>query len=124
MFDGILGDAYAVLEAQRGAWNNGDVALFMEGYEHADDITFVSPVGVKRSYTTLMLSYASRYATREAMGTLSFQDVEMRLISDTVALAIGRFVVAPTAGEASTGFFSLVLRKSNVGWRIVHDHTS
>jgi ketosteroid isomerase-like protein len=124
MFEGALADAFAVLEAQRGAWNNGDVALFMEGYEHADDITFVSPAGVKRGYTTLMLSYATRYATREAMGTLSFKDVEMRLVSDTVALAIGRFVVAPTAGESSTGAFSLVLRKSDIGWRIVHDHTS
>ena len=126
-WSGALGDAFAVLEAQRVAWNAGDLAAFMTGYEQPGaDITFVSPAGVRRGYAQLAEDYAARYADRAAMGTLSFRDLELRAIADTVVLAIGRFALLP-AGEAAqeaSGMFSLVLRRGDAGWRIVHDHTS
>jgi ketosteroid isomerase-like protein len=125
-WSGALGEAHAVLEAQRQAWCAGDLAAFMRGYEPSDDITFVSPSGVRRGYAQLAADYAARYADKAAMGTLSFRDLELREVADTVVLAIGRFVLLP-AGEGATeasGMFSLVLRRGNAGWKVVHDHTS
>ena len=127
-WSGALGEAHAVLEAQRQAWNAGNLAAFMTGYEQpGDDITFVSPAGVRRGYAQLAADYAARYADKAAMGTLSFRDLELRAVADTVVLAIGRFVLLP-AGEGAqeaSGMFSLVLRRAEAGpWRIVHDHTS
>ena len=125
MFEGELNAAFAVLEKQREAWNAGNVALFMEGYEKSENVTFVGRGGVKRGYSRLLGDYATRYPTRDAMGTLAFSDVEMRQLADNVILAIGRFVVVPAGegAETSTGWFSLVLRKGEHGWRISHDHT-
>ena len=125
-WSGALGEVHAVLEAQRVAWNAGDLAQFMQGYEQADDITFVSPAGVRRGYAQLAADYATRYVDKAAMGALQFRDLELRLVAKSVALAIGRFVLTP-AGEGAqqaSGMFSLVLRRSEAGWRVVHDHTS
>jgi uncharacterized protein (TIGR02246 family) len=127
MWEGALGDAFAVLQMQKEAWNAGDVHRFMEGYERSAETTFVSGGGaLRRGHAALLADYAARYATREAMGTLDFRDVEMRLLADDVALAIGRFALQPaTEGAApATGRFSLVLRRGADGWRVVHDHTS
>ena len=125
MFEGELNAAFGVLEKQRLAWNAGNVARFMEGYEKSENITFVGKGGVKRGYAKLLGDYAERYPTRDAMGTLAFRDVEMRQLADTVILAIGGFVVVPAGdAEPSTGWFSLVLRKGEHGWRNSHDHTS
>ena len=125
MWAAALGEVFTVLEEQRTAWNAGDVARFMEGYERSDATTFVSGGAVKRGYATLLADYSARYATREAMGTLTFRDVELRSLSETVILAIGRFVVVPASEGAaeSTGLFTLVLRCGEAGWRIAHDHT-
>ena len=126
-WSGALADVHAVLEAQRVAWNAGNLARFMEGYEQPGaDITFVSPAGVRRGYAQLAADYGARYADKAAMGTLDFRDLELRLVCDTVALGFGRFVLMP-AGEGAqqaSGMFSLVLRRGEAGWRIVHDHTS
>jgi ketosteroid isomerase-like protein len=124
-FTGALSDVHRVLEAQRCAWNAGDVAAFMEGYEASDETTFISGGVLKRGFTTLLHDYATRYASREAMGTLAFEELELRELSDAVALALGRFVLTPHGEGAApnSGRFTLVLRRGAHGWRITHDHT-
>jgi len=123
---GALGEAFAVLEAQREAWSGGDMAAFLRGYEEAEDITFVGAHGVRRGYAQLAKDYATRYATTAAMGLLAFRELELRAVADSVVLAVGRFVLTPCGEEAqeASGWFSLVLRRGEAGWRIVHDHTS
>ena len=124
---GALGEVFDVLEAQRAAWNAGDLSSFMTGYEPHTP-TFVTPKGVRRGYAQLAADYQARYADRAAMGTLAFADLELRdIVPDLAVLAIGRFIVKP-AGESAqeaTGWFTLVLRRNETGsWCIIHDHTS
>jgi ketosteroid isomerase-like protein len=60
------------------------------------------------------------------MGELRFSVLEMRSITPGGALVLGKFELkrdAKAGGDAS-GHFSLILRKSAAGWRIIHDHTS
>ena len=138
---GALAEVFAVLEAQRAAWNAGDLSTFMTGYEpHCP--TFVSPKGVRRGYAQIAADYQEAAAARArrtdgdgaepaggpALGTLSFSDLELRdIVPDLAALAIGRFHLVPAAAasEEATGWFSLVLRRNETGsWCIIHDHTS
>jgi ketosteroid isomerase-like protein len=45
------------------------------------------------------------------------------MLGDEHALVRGRFRLQ-MKNDAPTGIFTLILRKTPAGWRIVHDHTS
>ena len=113
----------AVLEAQAAAWNRGDVAGYMEGYAKEDATTFVSGDTLTRGWQTVLDRYKARYDTREKMGTLAFSELEIRPLSEFYMTATGRWQLT-RAGDTPHGRFTLILRRTAAGWRIVHDHTS
>jgi hypothetical protein len=57
------------------------------------------------------------------MGRLSFAGLEITPLGDSAALVLGQWRVQRES-EPISGNFSLVLRKFNDRWWIVHDHTS
>ena len=113
----------AVIEAQAAAWNRGDVAGYMEGYAREEATTFVSGDTLTRGWQTVHDRYKSRYDTREKMGTLAFTELEFKPLSEFYLMATGRWQLT-RAGDAPRGRFTLIFRRTNAGWRIVHDHTS
>jgi uncharacterized protein (TIGR02246 family) len=115
----------AVLEGQVAAWNRGDIASFMAGYENASTTTFVG-ASVVRGWQQVLERYQQRYANREQMGTLRFAELDIRPLGAEYAAAVGRWQLERTkeAGGPVNGYFSLVLRRTDGGWKIVLDHTS
>jgi ketosteroid isomerase-like protein len=113
----------AVLDAQTAAWNRGDVEGFMDGYERSDQTVFVSGDTITRGWQTVLDRYKKSYDTREKMGTLVFDDLDIKPLSPFYAVAAGRWHLT-RYGDAPHGRFTLILRKTSAGWRIVHDHTS
>jgi ketosteroid isomerase-like protein len=121
----------AAMQAQVEAWNHGDIATFMETYENSEDTTFIG-LTVRKGYQPILKRYQENYTSREQMGTLSFHDLDVRLLSGgcgkaEIALATGKFHLDRAAhGESKKddGIFSLVWRKGPQGWKIVLDHTS
>ena len=113
----------AVIDAQRDAWNRGDIEGYMDGYERSPDITFISADNLTRGWQTVSDRYKKNYDSREKMGVLSFSDVEVRVLSKDSALVIGRWMLK-RANDEPHGRFSLIFRKTKVGWRIINDHTS
>lgn len=113
----------AVLDAQVAAWNRGDIEGFMDGYWRSPETVFVSGDTVTHGWQTVLDRYKKGYSTREKMGTLTFSDLEIKLISRDAAVALGRWQLTRT-GDAPHGRFTLIFRKISQGWRIVHDHTS
>jgi ketosteroid isomerase-like protein len=119
------------LAAQVEAWNRGDVPAFMETYEHSPDTTFIG-ANIGKGYEKILERYQKSYTNREQMGTLTFNDLEVRMLPGSCgkaefALVTGRFHLERTQkGEAKKddGIFSLVWRKGPQGWKIVLDHTS
>lgn len=114
----------AVLEAQAAAWNRGDVEGYMEGYAKEETTTFVSGDTLTRGWRTVLERYKSRYDTREKMGTLAFTELELKPLSEFYFMATGRWQLTLSDGGTPHGRFTLILRRTNAGWRIVHDHTS
>jgi uncharacterized protein (TIGR02246 family) len=120
-----------ILTAQTAAWNRGDIPGFMQAYEDSADTTFIGQQ-VRKGYKPILDRYQKSYSTREQMGTLTFGDLDIRLLPGAcgrheIALVTGKFHLERTAkGEATKddGIFSLVWRKGPGGWKIVLDHTS
>ena len=121
----------SVMTAQAAAWNKGDVAAFMQGYENSPDTTFVGS-RVNKGYEPILNRYQANYTTPAQMGTLSFSNLEVRLLPSTCgaaeyALVTGSFHLERTQKGAATkddGLFTLVWRKGPDGWKIVLDHSS
>ncbi len=113
----------AVLEAQRDAWNRGDVTGYMDGYERSDETVMVSGDAITRGWQTVHDRYQKNYATREKMGTLTFSEIEVKEVGKDAVLMVGRWHLKRVSDEPH-GRFTLLFRKTKAGWKIVHDHTS
>ena len=113
----------AVLDAQMRAWNAGDLRGFMEGYARSERTRFQSGSDVALGWQTVFDRYQRRYGDRASMGVLKFSEVEVTVLAPTTALAFGRWRLE-RAHDAPSGLFTLLLRSTPAGWRIVHDHTS
>jgi uncharacterized protein (TIGR02246 family) len=114
----------AVIEAQQAAWNRGDIEGFMNGYAREEGITFLSGDTLTRGWQTVLERYRKNYDSRAKMGTLAFSELEFKPLSPFYTMVTGRFQLTRENGETPHGRFTLVFRRTNGGWRIVHDHTS
>src|SRR5690349_15443043 len=113
----------AVLQASTEEWNRGSLDGFLVPYH--DAATFVGRGGLVRGKPAIREMYASSYwRTGRPTGTLAFRDVDVRMLGDDHALAVGRYVVSEGGRETGSGLFSLTLQRTPAGWRIVHDHSS
>jgi uncharacterized protein (TIGR02246 family) len=113
----------AVLDAQRDAWNRGDIEGYMDGYARSPDTVFVSGDNVNRGWQTVLERYKKSYNTREKMGVLTFADLEITIIGKDAAVVLGRWHLQ-RANDEPHGRFTLILRQTKQGWKIIHDHTS
>jgi ketosteroid isomerase-like protein len=113
----------SVLQEQQNAWNRGDIDGFMNGYARSASTVFISEDIIKRGWQTVRDRYRKKYSDRTKMGTLTFSDLEITLLSSDSAMAAGRWKLNRAAGQPH-GRFTLILKRLPEGWRIVHDHTS
>ncbi len=116
-------DIRAVIRDQQDAWNRGDIDGFMNGYARTGSTTFVSEDTVTRGWQTVRDRYKKKYSDRAKMGTLTFSDLEITLLSGDWAVALGRWKLTREKDQPH-GRFTLIFRRLPEGWRIVHDHTS
>lgn len=119
----MLAAIRAVLDAQRDAWNRGDIESYMDGYARSKDTVFVSGDNVNHGWQTVLDRYKKNYNSREKMGTLTFSDLEITLVGNDAAIVLGRWHLQ-RANDEPHGRFTLIFRKTKQGWKIVHDHTS
>ena len=113
----------AVLDAQAAAWNRGDIEGYMDGYARSARTEFVGGDSISRGWQTVLDRYKKKYDTREKMGTLTFSEVEITVLSTDAALVLGRWRLKRASDEPN-GTFTLLFRETKAGWRIVHDHSS
>jgi ketosteroid isomerase-like protein len=120
-------DAAAAIEAmlrlQAEAWNSGQIDRFMEHYWKSDELTFSAGGQTTRGWQNTLDRYRQRYPTVERMGRLTFDQLEVQPLGDAAALVLGQWHLARD-GDALDGNFSLIVRKIDGRWLIVHDHTS
>jgi len=119
-------DVIKVLLKQEAAWNRGDIDGFAQGFKNSPDTLFINGSQIQRGYSSMAAGYHRDYPTRDAMGQLTFSELEVHPIDDKVAVCIGRYRLERSKknGGNAEGLFSMIFEKTENGWKIVVDHTT
>ncbi|MEE9347186.1 MAG: nuclear transport factor 2 family protein [Robiginitomaculum sp.] len=121
--EALAAEIRTVLARQDAAWNRGDIEGFMVGYWQSDDLRFASAGNIQRGYQATLDGYLARYPSKDAMGLLSFSDLEINILSQTHALVFGHWKLT-RKHDTPSGLYTLHMQKRGGEWVIMSDHTS
>ena len=81
---------------------------------------------INRGFQQILDDYKHNYPNKEAMGTLTFSDLEPHVLDEHYAFVLGRYHVdrGKKVGGPADGVFSLLFEKTDQGWKIVVAHTT
>ena len=115
----------ALLNRQARDWNRGDLDAFAAGYKNSPDILFIGRK-VSRGFDQMLASYRKGYPSKDAMGTLTFSQLEVQPLDPRFATATGHYHLerAASGGGNADGYFLLVLENTASGWKVVRDDTT
>ena len=120
--DPVVAEIQQTLSVQADAWNNNDLDRFMETYWKSEDLTFSSGGKTTRGWEQTLANYRKSFPSGE-MGQLTFDHLETVVLDAGSALVLGQWHLQ-IADKNRDGNFSLVLRKLDGQWKIIHDHSS
>lgn len=106
------------------AWNAGDLDAFMASFADGASTSYLTPDGPVYGRADIRAHYAPRFAAGATRDSLHFEDLTVRPLPPLIAIVTGRYVMRRGGAEASSGWFTVVVRRAGEGWRIVHDHSS
>ncbi len=118
-------EVQAAMTASAAGWNAGDLDRFVAVY--ARDAVFVTPKGLLRGKAEIAEHYRPSFATGgNIRGTLTFQPLAFRTISNVHQLLFARWTLTPAdpAKKPETGMTTLVFERQPAGWKIISDHSS
>jgi beta-aspartyl-peptidase (threonine type) len=122
------GDRREILDAltrQAAAWNRGDLDAFLAGYWRSDRTVFAGGDTVHRGFEAMARRYREAYPTKEKMGRLSFSNLIFEQLESHRAVVTGSWELEFEGREKRPGgVFTLIWKRFDDGWKIVHDHTS
>lgn len=113
-----------LLTRSADAWNRGDLAAFVADYADEPKTTFVSGGRAQHGFEWIRSNYEPAFAPGATHNSLRFEEVEARWLGDNHLLATARYVLFQGDFVTSSGPFTLILRRTNGQWKIIHDHTS
>jgi hypothetical protein len=120
--DSIESSINAIILGQAEAWNQGDLVRFMSAYWKDDQLTFSSGGETHRGWQVTLDRYRSRYPDKKTMGKLTFSNLETQLLGTDNAMTLGQWQLA--RDKPVGGNFTLVWKKLDGSWVIIHDHSS
>ena len=65
-----------MMQNSQATWNRGDLAAFAADYEDSPETTFVGKDVTHGGTAAILARYQAHYPTREAMGTLTYSEIE------------------------------------------------
>lgn len=113
-----------VLTVQADAWNRGKLEEFMGTYWKSKKLSFSSGGKTTFGWQATYDRYQQGYAPPKEMGKLKFSNLIVSSIEKNSALVLGNWHLTKSDGSDPHGNFSLVLKKFDGQWKIIHDHTS
>lgn len=122
--DALHKEIEAILQVQTQAWNDGDLVKFMSTYWKSEKLSFSSGGDTTYGWQGTLDRYKRSYAPPKEMGQLHFDHLEVSPIESKSALVLGHWHLKMKDGSTRDGNFSLVLKKLEDGWKIIHDHSS
>lgn len=116
-------DILKVLEDQRQAWNKGDLEGYMQGYVQSDSLVFIGKNGPRYGWKTTFENYKRGYPDKAAMGYLTFDIRDVRIIGTDYAFVVGGWHLNRVEDEPQ-GSFTLLMKKIDGKWKVIADHSS
>ena len=113
-----------VLTASAAGWNRGDLGTFMDAYLDSPTTTYWGATSLLQGYDAIRLHYAPRFRPGAERDSLRFEGVRARRLGTDYALATARWTLLRGDSVTASGPFTLVLRRMEGRWRIIHDHSS
>jgi len=112
-----------ILNTQKECWNNGDIDGFMEGYWNSEELIFTSLSHEPAfGWENTLERYKNSYPTKESMGKLKFEFLDLKLISKNTASLKGKWELIRESDNPN-GLFWLDLQKFDKKWLITKDST-
>ena len=115
--------AVAVLSASSEAWNRGDLEAFVDDYARDSTTTFVAGGQVQYGWDWIHDNYARWWDLGSERDSLRFEDVAARSLGSDYLLTTARFVLFRGDSVTASGPFTLVMKRIEGGWKIIHDQT-
>ena len=117
-----------MLAHSASTWNRGDLDAFVNDYLLGAETTYIGSRGVLRGTDAIRQAYAPRFAPGGIRDSLSFELMDVDPLAPDVVNVIATYILARHVGArdsvTSRGPTSLVMRRVDGRWRIVHDHSS
>jgi uncharacterized protein (TIGR02246 family) len=124
----IRAELEAMLARAAANWNRGDLDAFVADYLPSDSTTFIGGGGLLRGPAAIRASYAPLFTGRSVRDSLSFAILDVDPLAPGVVNLIGQYTLARRVGSRDSvtarGPTSLLVRRVDGRWRIVHDHSS
>ena len=118
----------AMLVRSAANWNRGALDAFVDDYLPGDTTTYIGGRGILRGTAPIRAAYAPRFAPGGQRDTLSFVLLDVDPLAPDVVNVIATYVLSRRItgrdSVTATGPTSLVMRRVEGRWRIVHDHSS
>lgn len=114
----------SLLTESARSWNAGDLDGFLRWYERSPETSYIGASGLLRGWDAIRVRYVPLFEPGASRDSLRFEGLETRLLAPDLGLATARYVLFQGDVTTATGVFTLVLKRSPEGWRIVHDHSS
>jgi uncharacterized protein (TIGR02246 family) len=114
----------AVLDHGATAWDAGELDEFVSDYLPDTGTTFITKDRVLHGVDAIRGVYAARFAPGAQRDSLHFQRVEVDALGPDLVNTIAWYVLTRGDSITARGPTSLVMRRVNGRWRIVHDHSS
>lgn len=111
-----------MLQETAEAWNAGELERFLAAYADGPSTSSMTPQGPVYGRQDIRARYASAFEPGASRDTLRLESIEVRTLPPLAGIATGRYVLERDGVTTDSGWFTLVVRRTGDGWRIVHDH--
>ena len=124
----IRAELEAMLRRSAADWNRGDLDGFVSDYLPGDSTTYIGSRGLVRGPAAIRTSYARLFTGEVQRDSLSFVILDVDPVAPNAANLIAQYVLTRRVGGRDSvtarGPTSLLVRRVDGRWRIVHDHSS
>ena len=112
-----------VLSEGRDAWNRGDITAYMKSHWRDERTVHVFNDHMTIGFSAIEERYRARYPDPKNMGMISGPELDVQILEPSVAIAFGRWSFEHGQVQMN-GVVTLVFRKIDGAWLIVHDHST
>ncbi len=104
-------------------WNQGDLENYMDFYWKSDSVTMQSSTARYYGWDNLNTMFAAMFNDENRRGELTFSEIEIPSCSEDNAVVIGKFHLDYPNGQIREGYFTVLFKKIETQWKIIHDQS-